>query len=265
MALEVYDNSTVESHEKSDSFKTTLASVSVRDYQQDFGLPNEVMALDIDAWEVSLSGDNDKTMDAAIGVADYIDNTKRASRLLLVELRMNYTGQGLNSKTSDMKAKSQHTRNMLNGSPVDTRSFFIFQKNVAPSVRNRISRESVVDKTLQNWRVVSPEEFVSMFQFFENLPYKPLSPIDDIRNCGVECVAVADFDNALKLVKYWLDKVNAFYNQYKIEECKALVEVIQEVINAISAHQAEITDEESQIDILIAQEDLTRYRNVLNM
>lgn len=36
MALEVYDNSTVESHEKSDSFKTTLASVSVRDYQQVF-------------------------------------------------------------------------------------------------------------------------------------------------------------------------------------------------------------------------------------
>lgn len=265
MALEVYDNSIVEAHEKAESFKTTLASVSVRDYQQDFGLPNEIVALDIDAWEISLSGDNDKTMDAAIGVADYIDNAKRASRLLLVELRMNYTGQGLNSKTSDMKAKSQHTRNMLSESPIDTRSYFIFQKNVAPSVRNRISRESVVDKTLQNWNIVSPEEFVSMFQFVENLPYTPLSPIEDIRSNGVEFVAVADFGNALKLVKYWLNKINTFYNQYKLEECKALVEVIQEVVNAISNHQSQIKDEDSEIDLLIVQEDLTRYRNVLNM
>lgn len=265
MALEVYDNSIVESHDKADSFKTTLASVSVRDYQQDFGLPSEVAALDIDTWETSLSGDNDKTMDAAIGIADYIDNAKSASRLLLVELRMNYTGQGQNSKTSEMKAKIQHTHNMLSGCSVDTRSFFIFQKNVAPSVRNRISRESVVDRSLQNWKIVSPEEFVSMFQFVENLPYTPLSPIDDIRNNGVECVALADFGSALKLVKYWLDKVNTFYNRYKLEECKVLIVVIQEVVNAILARQSDIKDEESEIDLLIAQEDLTRFRNVLNM
>lgn len=131
-------------------------------------------------------------------------------------------------------------------------------------MRNRISRELVVDKSLRDWIIVSPEEFVSMFQFVENLPYTPLSPIDDIKNDGEKCVAVADFRSALKLVRHWLDKVNTFYNQYKIEECRALVKVIQEVVNAIFEKQSIIKDEECEIELLIAQEELDRFRKALN-
>lgn len=265
MALEVYDNEVVERNEQAGRFMTTLAKVSIRDYGQDYGLSDKVTALDVDAWETSQSGNNDKTMDAAIGIADYVDNLKRASRFLLVELRMNYTGQGQNSKTPEMKAKSLHTRGMLAGSLVDERSFFIFSKSVAPSVRNRISREAKVDKSLTKWKIVTPEEFANMFQFVEDLPYTPISPIEGIRNEGNEFVAVAEFGSAVKLIQFWLNKVNAFYNQYKHEECKALIGVIQEIVDAMSQRETEITDEDLNLDFQIAKEDIGKYQKLLSL
>lgn len=202
MALEVYDSAIVDAHEQSPRFKTTLARVAIRDYGQDYGFSDNVAGIDIDAWETSLSGSNDKTMDVAVGIAEYANNHCRAKRLLLVELRMNYTGQGQNSKTSEMKLKESHTREMFASCPLDTRSFFVFYKSVAPCVRNRIARESITDKSLHKWEIVSPEEFVSKFHFVESLPYTPESPIDIIRTNGRDYIAASDFMSAIKLSRY---------------------------------------------------------------
>lgn len=264
MELEVYDNAIVNAHEQSKGFKTTLAAVSIRDYNQDYGFSDQVSAIDVDTWETSMSGKNDKTMDAAIGIADYTNNSKRASRFLLVELRMKYTGQALNSKTSDMKSKSEHTRGMLVGDSVDERSFFIFNNSVAPCVKRRISSEAKVDKSLDKWQIVTPKEFVALFQFEENLPYKPESPIESIKQEGELFVNQSNFARVIKHVKYWLDKVDVFYCQYKRQECKALIDVIQEVMNHIMQHDEEITDDDSKLEIIISQERIDDYIRFLN-
>lgn len=256
MALEVYDNSVVEAHEQASQFWTSLAAVSIRDYQQNYGFSEQIAALDIDAWETSLSGSNDKTMDAAIGIANYVNNQPRSQRLLLVELRMNYSGHGQNSKTSDMKGKNMHTRNMLVGSAIDDRPFFIFSKNVAPIVKRRIASESKVDKTLQNWEILSPEEFINMFQFVDRLPYTPESPIEEIRDKGCQLVGIADYENVIKLLKHWTNQARLFKDKYKLEESKALASVIQEVLTALSFHESEISGNVYELDYLIAKEDV---------
>lgn len=256
MALEVYDNSVVENHEQALHFLTSLAAISIRDYQQDYGFSDQIAALDIDAWETSLSGSNDKTMDAAIGIADHVNNQPRSQRLLLVELRMSYSGHGQNSKTSDMKGKNQHTRNMLVGSIIDNRSFFIFSKNVAPIVRRRIASESKVDKALHNWKILSPEEFINMFQFVEDLPYTPESPIDEIRDKGIQFMAIADFENAIKLLDHWITQARSYKDKYKIEESKALATVIQEILKVLILHESDILGEEYELEYLIVKEEI---------
>lgn len=260
MELEVYDNSVVYAHKQAECFASTLSCISIRDYGQDYGLSNDVAALDIDAWETDTSGCNDKTMDAAIGIANYIGNTPKSQRFLLVELRMNYTGQGANSRTSDMKAKSYHTRSLLSNCQVDGRSFFLFTKNVAPVVRNRISRESINDKSLLKWVITSPDVFVGLFHFIQDLPYQPESPIEDIRKVGKDLVSATSFDKAMKHLLYWLDEVKVYYDKYKHEECKALLAVIQDVFDDITIHKDEIVDDDANINYLIAKEEIEKFQ-----
>lgn len=264
MAFEVYENSIVENHEQAVHFLTSLAEVSIRDYQQDYGFSDQISALDIDAWEKSKSGNSDKTMDTAIGIADYVNNQTRSQRLLLVELRMNYSGHGQNSKTSDMKGKNQHTRDLLLGSAVDNRSFFIFSKNVAPIVRRRIASESQVDRTLQSWKILSPEDFINLFQFVENLPYVPESPIADIKGQGCHFVAIAEFENAIKLLSHWTLQARLYKDKYKLEESKAIMSVIQEVLSDLALHESEIVGHKCELDYLIVREEIENLVRSMN-
>lgn len=244
-------------------FLTSLAAVSIRDYQQDYGFSDHIAALDIDAWETSLSGNNDKTMDTAIGIADYVNNQTRSKRLLLVELRMNYGGHGQNSKTSEMKSKNQHSRNMLVESALDDRSFFVFRKNVAPIVKRRISSESKVDKSLQHWQILSPEEFVNLFQFAKDLPYTPESPIDEIRERGSQLVAIADFENVIRLLRHWTTQARLYKDKYKLEESKVLTSVMQEFLTVLALHESVILGEEIELDYLIVKEEIENLARAL--
>lgn len=265
MALEVqvYDNAIVQSSRLSPKYLTSLACIAKRDYRVDFGFPNKVLALDMDRVEIDSKGQNDKTMDAAIGIANFSSNKISSQRLLLVELRMNYTGQGDNSRTSEMKSKDAHTRSLLCDSPVDKRSCFIFSKNVAACKRNAINRESQNDSTLRNWIIMSPDDFIGLFLFVDELPYQPQSPIDEIRECGSTLVATSDYDNAINLINYWLRKTESYYNQYKLEECRVLVNVIDEVAAELLACKEKLS-EDNYIDIMIAGDSISRYKSLLN-
>ncbi|MDE7457143.1 MAG: hypothetical protein K2M96_10650 [Prevotella sp.] len=259
----VYDNDIVQDSSLSPKYLTTLADVATRDYKSDYGFSKNVAALDIDKVETDRCGSNDKTMDTAIGIANYKGNKVSSSRLLLIELRMNYTGQGQNAKTSDMKAKDTHTRGLLADSQIDPHSFFIFNKDVAPHKKNSINREAQVDSCLKKWIILSPEEFVNQFLFVEDLPYKPESPVDSIRKEGCNLVALANFENAIHLVNHWLNKTREFHVQYKLEECKVLISVIDEVLSAIESHSEELT-EDCDLDAQIAREELVRFISLLS-
>ena len=96
----VYANDVVANLPINSAFKVSLSNIAIRDYGKDYGLSNQVSAVDVDAYEKSFSGNDDKTIDAAIGIANYINNSIKSPRLLLVELRVDYKKKAKNSSIS---------------------------------------------------------------------------------------------------------------------------------------------------------------------
>lgn len=258
-SISTYGYSTMILAEK---YKKTLADIATRDYGSDCGLSNNVKALDIDQVEDNCAGYNGKTIDCAIGIADYVKNHESNARVLLVELRLGYGKRGQNSKTSDMKSKETHTRELLIDSRMDERCFFIFSKDVAPQKRNRINRESMNDVALKKWVIVDPVDFNNYFHFVENMPYEPESPIETIRKEALEYVDACQYDKVLNILKYWLGMVCRYYNQFKIEECKAIVRVLTELENAMERQKPKLS-EEGELDMLIYTEDVQHWQSLL--
>ena len=168
--VQVYANDVVDNLPIDQSFKISLADISIRDYGKKYGLSDDVHAVDLDAYETSLSGNNGKTIDAAIGIANYINNSVNIPRLLLVELRIDYTKKAKNSTIPSMLQKEKHSRQLLSGSHLDCRCFFIFDTDVAPRKRSEIANQKHSNSHLKNWQVLSHSDFVKQFYFVSNLP-----------------------------------------------------------------------------------------------
>lgn len=261
--VQVYDNDVVQNSCYYQKYKSTLAEIAIRDYGKDYGFSFGVEALDIDAVERNSTGQNDKTMDAAIGIANYKNNSSSNQRFLLVELRMNYTRQAHNASITDMKNKDSHTRTLLTGCQVDQQSFFVFTKDVAPCKRSQIKRLAVNDSSLKNWVILSPDDFVNRFQFVQNLPYQPVSPIDNIKVQCQNFIQSGKNNEVIKCINFWIQKVEDFYNQYNLNECKALIELIEYISNEIKKNNSCFSDDE-KLEFEITQDDLQRCKKLLS-
>lgn len=258
--VQVYDNKVVQNSYYYQKYKSTLAKIAIRDYGNDYGFPSGVEALDIDAIESDSTGLNDKTMDAAIGIANYKSNSISNQRLLLVELRMGYTGQAHNSKITEMESKDSHTRTLLTGCQVDQQSFFVFTKDVAPCKRSQIKRLAVNNSSLKNWVVLSPDDFVNRFQFVKNLPYQPVSPIGNIKVQCQNFIQSGKNNEVIKCIKYWIKKVEDFYNQHNLNECKALIVLIDDISSNFEKN-CKFSSEDEELEFLIEKEKLSKFKN----
>lgn len=73
-------------------FAQTLSRISDRDYpRKGYFADTDIPAIDIDTYETSRPGSNSRTADAAIGICDESGGRRTRHRLLLVELRMDYS------------------------------------------------------------------------------------------------------------------------------------------------------------------------------
>ena len=122
MAL-VFDNAFVQGHVLAARFLSDLDALCRRDYNGVDYFHLTIACLDMDAYESSLSGDNDATMDASVGVANYQDNRVSDCRHLLVELRFKYKSTN-NFKVENMRQKVNHTKNLLQGDRVHDEMIF---------------------------------------------------------------------------------------------------------------------------------------------
>lgn len=102
-------------------FSSDLDSLCRRDYRRAF-FNQEIPCLDIDEYERFCSGQNDCTMDAAIGIGTYDQNTVKDQRFLLVELRLGYTNAN-NLDYQNMSQKIDHTKDILSGSRIHPNYF----------------------------------------------------------------------------------------------------------------------------------------------
>lgn len=254
----VYDNEAVLESPLSDQYLTTLADVCVRDYGRDYGFSDKVKALDLDSYETAQTGSNDKSMDAAIGIADHKDNRTVHSRLLLVELRLYYGCQGQNAKTSDMKMKDSHSRDILRGRELDTRSFFIFDEKVAAPRRNSLAREMQVDSSLRKWEILTPSQFQELFKFEEELPYVPITKTELVRSEADAMIAESDFDSVLKLIQYWITQEQMYLVQYKLNECYVILQMLGEILETIRPFVDQFETLDTELDFMICEEEFCK-------
>lgn len=250
----VYQNSIVESYQISTNCITNLSSIVAKDYGKDYDFPKNVKAIDLDLYEASRLGTNQETMDAAIGIADYNNCRLVNERLILVEFRLDYSGKAKNSTTTEMKKKEKHSRDLLSDVRVDNNAYFIFVEGVYEHKRNEISRLSNEDSTLKNWVVCSPKEFLSSFFHIKNLPYVPISPIEEIEKCCESELLNKEYTKLIKRLVYWLGKSEYYFVHYNLEEVKEINKMIEKIINIIDIN--DIKDEDCELDFEILKENI---------
>lgn len=97
-----FDNGIISSHPIYSLCGSTLDTVSKKDYPGEDFFDKSIRCLDMDVYETqTCHGNKSHTMDAAIGIKSYSNNKFHATRLLLVELRMDYKSEKKRHKKQD--------------------------------------------------------------------------------------------------------------------------------------------------------------------
>lgn len=109
MAIQIFDNDFLHTHPIYQNVHSTLVDVSNRDYAM-APFDKRIECLDMDDYEAHYvqNGANDSTMDAVIGIANYDNNHKSGSSLLVVELRLGYQS-AKNITALSLNNKVKHT------------------------------------------------------------------------------------------------------------------------------------------------------------
>lgn len=128
--------------------------------------------MDMDTYEhnVRKPSQPKSTMDAVIGIANPGVCMLTNKRLLMIELRMNYTNTN-NLHGTDFLKKMEHTRDLLGKDlEVDEVAWFVFTDEVAPRAENWLNRRNLADPH----RKLSKCKICSVSQFHEYI-HKPSS------------------------------------------------------------------------------------------
>lgn len=213
------------------TFIVDINDICQRDYGKSF-FPSTVLCIDIDAYESFHCGNNDATMDAAIGIADYFDNHASNDRHLLVELRFGYRSTS-NFNLSNMKRKVSHSRDVLRPERINEYVAFLYDKSVAPQANNYFSRLSNQHKELQKWKAMDVDGFISFIVDRATLPYEPendlVAIVEDMRikflSGGVNELDI--------LLKYWIEQMEKYNLRYKHAESNAIACVILSFLQSL--------------------------------
>lgn len=259
----VYANDVVANLPINSAFKVSLSDIAVRDYGKDYGLSNQVSAVDVDAYEKSFSGNDDKTIDAAIGIANYINNSIKSPRLLLVELRVDYKKKAKHSSISSMIRKEAHSRELLSFAPLDNRCFFIFDTDVAPRKRSEIANQRQANSLLENWQVLSLRDFVKQFYFADNLPYTPITNINAIIQQGNLFLVNQEWLKLIELLIYWNKQTEKFIFSNDKEEAQAILAAIYTMFTNIDSNAISQASDDIQLNYMILEEDINKMRGYL--
>lgn len=254
----VYNNDIVQQHPIYNCCKSTLNDVSNRDYPNTNYFNPDIECLDMDTYEVKThKGQQDKTVDAVIGVGAYTNNRFSNGRLLLVELRIDYKNAD-NLSQHELEGKVVHTRQLLGTQIIcDSSSFFVFSENVAPQALRWMASHKHNGGLIKDFKVYSIKEFNQNICSIESMPYTPIYNPD---------VIAQDLDKSknqdlFKQVKYWkLVAINIYYSNTR--EFDNIKDVLVNKWKEFTTHCATtVLTEEDELEILIITEDLERIFN----
>lgn len=221
----IYSNSIIERHPLYAKCPSTLRRVSDKDYPGKNYFSMEVPCIDLDAYEESMSGENDCTVDAVIGVAEYRRNCACASSLALVELRMNYKSAS-NLDFTNISRKVQHSRDLLAGEVFHNKDYFIFTENVASQAQFVFNRHRKTHPDLKNAEPMSVKGFISRIKNIEDYPYQPITSAIQICNS----LSISDSSAFVEQLDYWLRQAQSYTIKYELLESKHILEVLRDFL-----------------------------------
>ena len=224
MAL-VFDNGFVLGHKLASQFLSDLDALCRRDYHGKEYFRKQIVCLDMDAYETSLSGNNDATMDAAVGIAAYENNRMSDSRHLLVELRFNYKSTS-NFDVTNMRNKVNHTKSLLAGDKVHDKMVFLYTDEVASKAKNYLSRLSKQYKDLCNWNAISVAEFFDYVRDKNSFPYQPINDLGQIVTELKSKFVSNGLDGLYTISDYWICEIEKYSLRYNNEESQAIAKTV---------------------------------------
>jgi hypothetical protein len=258
----VYHESYVVESPIPQKYKQRFANILDKDYSgKRFGFTQRVLdttCIDMDSIENDITGNNDNTMDMVIGIAklDVSRRTFSDGRFLPVELKLGCKSFDEISKT-DLLAKNQHTRVLLNGYSVsiDSHSVFLFTENVAPTAKSTKSRWDKMPNSsnIKYWEMMSPQEYNSYIQFEKDYPYTPITDINNLKEGIANMFSKGDIDGVIHIVEYYKSKAERYRLKYNLSECNAIAEALNDSINSLLG-----VNKDSDVDeyLLILDEEI---------
>lgn len=221
----VYDNNYIIGNDLSSRFLSDLDALCRRDYKGIEYFHRKIVCLDMDAYETSLSGNNDATMDASIGIASYDNNTMKESRHLLVELRFNYKSTN-NFDVTNMRKKVSHTKDLLSGDKIHDKFVFIYTDEVASKAKSYFSRLSKQHSDIRCWDAVSVSEYFNYIRDKNDFPYQPINNLDQIKENLNKKYYSGGINGLNEITEYWIGRMNQYNLQYNKEESNAIARVV---------------------------------------
>lgn len=227
--------SAVTGHSLARGFLSSLKEISDRDYPGKNYFKHDIPALDIDRYEVSREGSNQKTADAVVGICNRRQEKPVNGRLLMVELRMNYRNVE-NLSVSALSGKESHTRDILHGCPddvlVDLTYCLVFDPGLEELATRWLFRQQRANSRLNAWKSFSPEKFCNYIN--AGVELSP-DPKEETIILGERLKHAAEKSDVDLLEAEW-DAVREYMTlcglRYELIECRYLSDVIKEALSS---------------------------------
>ena len=223
------------------SYLADLNELCKRDYGKAY-FSGSIICLDLDAFEASGIGNNDATMDAAAGMADWQKNHSSNDRHLLIELRFGYRSTS-NFDLSNMKQKVSHSRDILAPERVNDQVVFIYEPNVAAQASNYFSRLSRQDREVRTWKAMDVEGFGNYIVDRATLPCEAESDLDDLVKELRQKFDAGGLSALDPLLKYWIEQMEKYNLRYKHAESDAIAKSMLTYLRTISFERGSFEDE----------------------
>lgn len=256
----VCQNDIVVSHSYARHCLCTLDDVAAKDYLKSGWFDKRILCLSLDDYERKvLQGSNDCTIDAAIGVGNYINNRTTVTRLMLVELRMGYGYHNVdNLSVSSLENKISHSRSLLSDCNIDNNNYFIFKEGVAEQAKSWAERKKKEGGICYTWAVLSVNEFNRLIQFVEDMPYVPKTDLAQIRKQLSDCIANKNWRELCDQTDYWQKKALSYKHRYELPEYEAIRAVLLDAWRVIEPDQLGLnTSSDDYCFLSITKEDLS--------
>lgn len=261
----VYSEEIIKNHSLSSSYLFFLNEVAHKDYPNTVFFSNKIKCLDLDLYEAHHNnGSPDNTMDAAIGIASCEHGHISNHRLALVELRMGYKNID-NLSWTIMRRKVTHSRELLDGTPLESKNYFIFTDKLAPQATNWFSRLANGGSIGKNCIAISVSEFNNLILFEENIQTSLINNPDDIKAVIQKYIDTNNWNKLIESTYYWMRKADSYKTiYYNPAEHESILKALWLVWETFLISSCKHCTEDEGLEMEIIQEELDNKIKILH-